>query len=283
MKSNTFTGTIGKLAIVASLLGVGSLMGVSAIAQEPTSPTQSPVTTPIPTEAPPGTQPGMTEPGTTTPGTQPGMTEPGTTEPGTTTPGTTEPGTTEPGTTTPGTTEPGTQPGMTEPGTTEPGTTTPGTQPGATSGNIVEMTAGNASFSTLAQAIEAAGLEQTLAGQGPYTVLAPTNEAFNELPQGAVEYLLRPENQGFLRQVLAYHVIPGNVPTSELPTGKVESLGGGLAVQVAGDNRVVVNNASVTQPDIQASNGVIHTVDRVLLSDRLQQTLAAELGVQEIY
>lgn len=149
--------------------------------------------------------------------------------------------------------------------------------------SIVDLASGNQSFNTLTQAIQAAGLTETLSGQGPYTVFAPTDEAFAQLPDGTLDFLLQPENQDLLRQVLTYHVLPGEVTASEVRTGSVEALGGGLAVRVTDDNRVIVNNASVIQPNIQASNGVIHAVKRVLLPEPLQRQLAARLGVEEIY
>jgi len=179
--------------------------------------------------------------------------------------------------------QPGTEMPMQQPGNM------PMQQPGMDQANpsanssIVDIASNSQSFNTLTQAIQAAGLTNTLTGQGPYTVFAPTDEAFAQLPEGALQFLLQPENQDLLRQVLTYHVVSGEVPSSEVQTGSVEALGGGLAVRVTPDNRVIVNNASVVQPDIQASNGVIHAVNRVLLPETLQQRLASRLGVQEIY
>ena len=148
--------------------------------------------------------------------------------------------------------------------------------------NIVDIAADNDSFSTLVQAVQAAGLVETLSGEGPFTVFAPTNAAFEQLPDGALEFLLQPENQEILQQVLTYHVVAGAVTSDQISTGKVEAIGGGLAVLV-GNGSVIVNNASVTTADIEASNGVIHVVNRVLLSDTLQAALAAELGVDDVY
>ena len=151
----------------------------------------------------------------------------------------------------------------------------------AEAGNIVEVASGNESFSTLATAIEAAGLADTLSNSDSnYTVFAPTNEAFNQLPDGTLEYLLQPENQEVLQRVLSYHVLPEQVGSSEISGGEIESLDGGLVTEVT-DEGVVVNNASVVTPDIEASNGVIHAVNRVLLPADLQSTLASELGVAE--
>jgi uncharacterized surface protein with fasciclin (FAS1) repeats len=132
---------------------------------------------------------------------------------------------------------------------------------------VADLAASDESFSTLASAIEAAGLTETLSGEGPYTVFAPTNEAFEALPEGTLEQLLLPENQDVLTQVLTYHVVPEELPASEITAGEVETVEGTpITVEVdetAGG--VMVNNAMVVQPDIQASNGVIHAVDQVIL------------------
>jgi len=151
------------------------------------------------------------------------------------------------------------------------------------SGNtIVDVASSSESFNTLVQAVQAANLGGTLSGEGPYTVFAPTDEAFSQLPDGALEFLLQPENQDLLAQVLQYHVVSGSVTSGQLTTGGVDTLNGGVAVRVS-DSGVVVNNASVVNADIQASNGVIHAVNRVLLPESLQQQLASRLGVAEIY
>ncbi|MFW6358832.1 MAG: fasciclin domain-containing protein [Chroococcales cyanobacterium] len=142
--------------------------------------------------------------------------------------------------------------------------------------NIVEVASSSDSFNTLVQAAQAAGLADTLASEGPYTVFAPTDEAFSQLPDGAIEFLTRPENEDLLREVLTYHVVSGEVTASELSTGKVEALGGGLAVRVTED-RVIVNDASVVNANIQASNGIIHAVNRVLMPRELRNQLVAAL------
>ncbi|MBE9050617.1 fasciclin domain-containing protein [Nostocales cyanobacterium LEGE 11386] len=160
---------------------------------------------------------------------------------------------------------------------TEAAPTTTGASANA---NIVELAANNESFSTLVQAVQEAGLADTLSGAGPYTIFAPTNEAFAELPDGALEFLLQPENRGILQQVLSYHVVPGEVTSDQLSTGPVNTLGGGVAVRVAED-RVIVNDGSVTQANIQASNGVVHAVNRVLLPRELRETLISQLNGQQ--
>ena len=148
-------------------------------------------------------------------------------------------------------------------------------------GNIVEVASGNESFSTLVQAVKAAGLADTLSdASASYTVFAPTNEAFSQLPEGALEYLLKPENKEVLQQVLLYHVLPNEVTSSEISGGSVNTLKGGIATAVT-DRGVVINNASVVTPDIKASNGVIHVINRVLLPSNLQDALASELGIDE--
>jgi len=146
-----------------------------------------------------------------------------------------------------------------------------------TPGNIVEVAQGSDSFETLVAAVQAAGLADTLANEGPFTVFAPTDAAFEALPPGTVDALLQPENQDLLTDVLTYHVVPGAVTSDELETGGVDTLNGGLAVRVEPD-RVIVNNASVVQPDIPASNGVIHAINRVLLPPGLVDELQARMN-----
>ena len=132
--------------------------------------------------------------------------------------------------------------------------------------DIVDIAAGNDDFSTLVAAVSAAGLVETLKGDGPFTVFAPTNAAFAALPEGTVETLLKPENKDQLVKVLTYHVVPGAV-TSDALAGKRMSVATaqGQTVHVDGTDGVMVNNATVTAADIMASNGVIHVIDTVLL------------------
>ncbi len=139
-------------------------------------------------------------------------------------------------------------------------------------GTIVEVAAGDENFSTLVQAIEAAGLAETLSEAGPYTVFAPTNEAFEALPEGTLDQLLLPENQEALVQILTYHVLPQAVPAAQVVSGDVETVAGPpLSVNVDdATGNVSVNQATVVQADVQASNGVIHAIDQVLLPPDLQ-------------
>lgn len=133
------------------------------------------------------------------------------------------------------------------------------------SGTIVEVAAANDSFKTLVQAVKAAGLEEVLSGDGPFTVFAPTDAAFAALPKETVEMLLKPENKEVLKQILSYHVIPGAVESSTLKAGKVQTVQGAPVSVSIMDKKVMVNDAVVTTADIKASNGVIHVIDKVIL------------------
>ncbi|MGB3308890.1 MAG: fasciclin domain-containing protein [Nodosilinea sp.] len=132
---------------------------------------------------------------------------------------------------------------------------------------VVDVAASSEEFSILAQAVEAADLTEALSADGPITVFAPTNEAFEALPEGALDELLLPENQALLQQVLTYHVVEGAVPAADVTTGEVPTVAGtplSLAVdETTGD--VMVNDAMVVAPDIQASNGIIHGINQVIL------------------
>ncbi|MBT1451156.1 fasciclin domain-containing protein [Glaciecola sp. XM2] len=132
--------------------------------------------------------------------------------------------------------------------------------------DIVDIAASNESFSTLVAAVKAAGLVDALKGEGPLTVFAPTNEAFAKLPAGTVEDLLKPENKDTLIAVLTYHVVPGKVLAADVVTvDSATSLQGqSITVKVDGST-VMVDNATVVQTDIMASNGVIHVIDSVIL------------------
>jgi uncharacterized surface protein with fasciclin (FAS1) repeats len=122
------------------------------------------------------------------------------------------------------------------------------------------------SFKTLAAALEAAGLVETLKGAGPFTVFAPTDAAFAKLPAGTVENLLKPENKAQLVAVLTYHVVPGKVMAAQAATlSSAKTVNGAaLAIQAVG-GKVMIDNATVTTADISATNGVIHVIDTVML------------------
>ena len=133
--------------------------------------------------------------------------------------------------------------------------------------NIVETAVAAGQFKTLAAALEAAGLIDALTGEGPFTVFAPTDEAFAKLPAGTVESLLKPENKEKLKSILLYHVVPGNVTAKQvmkLNGRTVKTLEGG-SIKVSTLHGVTVDEARVTKTDIQASNGVIHVIDTVLM------------------
>jgi uncharacterized surface protein with fasciclin (FAS1) repeats len=131
-------------------------------------------------------------------------------------------------------------------------------------GTIVEVAQGNEDFSTLVAAITAAGLGEALSGEGPFTVFAPTNAAFEALPAGLLEKLLLPENKEILVKILTYHVVASKVMAADVTEGDVATLEGStFAITTMGG--VKVNTANVTATDIPASNGVIHVIDAVLV------------------
>ena len=134
-------------------------------------------------------------------------------------------------------------------------------------GTIVDVAAKNGSFNTLVAAVKAAGLVETLSGKGPFTVLAPTDAAFAKLPAGTLEMLLKPENKKQLVDILSYHVVPGVAAYSDAVVKMTEVptvLGSPVAVKVVG-GKVMLNGATVVIADVEASNGVIHVVDTVIL------------------
>jgi uncharacterized surface protein with fasciclin (FAS1) repeats len=133
-------------------------------------------------------------------------------------------------------------------------------------GDVVAVASANPEFSTLVTAIQAAGLVDTLKGAGPFTVFAPTNAAFAALPAGALDDLLKPENKARLTAVLTYHVLPGKVIAADVTGAQVSPASvQGATLAVDGRAGVSVNGANVVTPDIQASNGVIHVIDKVLM------------------
>ncbi|KUJ78584.1 fasciclin domain-containing protein [Ruegeria profundi] len=133
--------------------------------------------------------------------------------------------------------------------------------------DIVDTAVGAGSFETLVAAVQAAELVDTLKGEGPFTVFAPTDEAFAALPEGTVESLLMPENKDQLIAVLTYHVVPGKVMSTDLSDDMTAATVQGGNVTIDLDNGVMVNDASVVQADIETSNGVIHVIDKVILPE----------------
>ncbi|CUH79949.1 fasciclin domain-containing protein [Tropicibacter naphthalenivorans] len=136
---------------------------------------------------------------------------------------------------------------------------------GGHSMDIVDTAKGAGQFETLLAAATAAGLVDTLKGEGPFTVFAPTDEAFAALPEGTVENLLKPENKDQLTQILTYHVIPGKVMSTDLADDMKAATVEGSEITIDLDNGVMVDNASVVTADIEASNGVIHVIDGVIM------------------
>ena len=133
--------------------------------------------------------------------------------------------------------------------------------------DIVDTAVEAGSFSTLVAAVQAAGLVDTLKGDGPFTVFAPTDEAFAALPEGTVETLLKPENIEQLTAILTYHVVPGKVMSGDLSDDMMATTVQGTDLMIDLDNGVMVNEASVVTADISTSNGVIHVIDKVILPE----------------
>jgi uncharacterized surface protein with fasciclin (FAS1) repeats len=131
---------------------------------------------------------------------------------------------------------------------------------------VVDIAVGSADHTTLVAAVTAAGLVETLSGTGPFTIFAPTNDAFAALPAGTVEDLLKPENKDKLTSILTYHVVAGTVMSAQLSDGqKVVTLNGQELTVAIKDGVVTINGAKVVAADLAGSNGVIHVVDGVIL------------------
>lgn len=137
---------------------------------------------------------------------------------------------------------------------------------------IVTLASNTPSLSTLVTAVEAAELVDTLNGEGPFTVFAPTNDAFAALPEGTVDTLLMPENQADLQSVLTYHVVPGTYRAADLSDGMTLTTvqGANITIGVHQDGTVTVNDAPVSMADVEASNGVVHVIDSVILPPEMQ-------------
>ncbi|MEH1951126.1 MAG: fasciclin domain-containing protein [Nostoc sp.] len=140
---------------------------------------------------------------------------------------------------------------------------------------LAKSAASQGQFKTLIQAVQAAGLTEQLATPGPYTVFAPTDAAFSALPKATLDQLLQPANKQQLVKLLSYHVIPGGITSQQLTSGEVKTVEGSL-LKITVDrasNSIIVNNAKVTQPDIPASNSIVHVVDRVLVPPNFSASL----------
>jgi uncharacterized surface protein with fasciclin (FAS1) repeats len=133
---------------------------------------------------------------------------------------------------------------------------------------VVEIAAGNDSFSTLVAAVKAADLAETLSGDGPFTIFAPTNEAFAKLPKGTVEDLLKPENKKKLQAILTYHVVGAKVMAADVKPGEVKTVNGASFKVTVKDGKVMVDVAQVVKTDIVGKNGVIHVIDTVIIPSK---------------
>ncbi len=133
--------------------------------------------------------------------------------------------------------------------------------------SVIEAAAGHGGFTTLASAIESAGLTDALSGEGPFTVFAPTDDAFSALPDGVLDRLLDPANAETLTAVLRHHVVAGRLAAADLTAGDLETIGGTTLAVALDGGTVKVGDATVTTPDISAANGIVHEIDRVLLPD----------------
>jgi uncharacterized surface protein with fasciclin (FAS1) repeats len=135
----------------------------------------------------------------------------------------------------------------------------------ARAADIVDTAVAAGSFKTLVAAVQAAGLVDTLKGPGPFTVFAPTDEAFAALPAGTVEGLLKPENKDKLVAILTYHVVPGKVMSTDLKDNTMAKTVQGGEIKIDLDNGAMINDAKVVTADIVADNGVIHVIDKVIM------------------
>jgi uncharacterized surface protein with fasciclin (FAS1) repeats len=177
-----------------------------------------------------------------------------------------------PGSRTPAVTPPTTPKTTPPPPAPRPGAETAPTQPSAGSEgkNLVALAESKKEFTMLTKALKAAGLVETLQGKGPFTLFAPTDAAFAELPKDAVQDLFKPENKEVLVKILTYHVVPGQVLSTDLKSGEVKSIEGSpITVKVDDGKSVMVNDAKVVQADIKGSNGVIHAINKVILPPNL--------------
>ncbi len=141
----------------------------------------------------------------------------------------------------------------------------------------MDVASGNDAFKTLVAAVKAAGLAEKLSEAGPFTILAPTDEAFAELPDGVLQALLKPENKDLLTQILAYHVVPEELKFNQFRGGALKTLNGSVAIKLMTD-RIVINNASIVQADVEADNGVIQVISRVLIPPKVAEELQTRLA-----
>jgi uncharacterized surface protein with fasciclin (FAS1) repeats len=282
MQKNNHLRLIQALSVLASLVGLSSVIIIPVISQAQSNPgapapipdrpgnitPDSPNTDPNTSAPTPSSTPGMGNPGMGMPGM--GNPSPGET-PRPDRPGNITPDSPNRDPQTPGTGTPSPSPSPTRPAPAP----TPGGSASGSLGELLQQASSAGSYRTLARIVQETGVGGTLRSRGgDYTILAPTDEAFSRLPAGTLDRLLRPENRALLGRILAYHVIPGEITSSQMRTGGVETLGGGISVRV-NSGRVIVNDGSVVQPDIQASNGVVHGISTVLMSRELRQQVTS--------
>jgi uncharacterized surface protein with fasciclin (FAS1) repeats len=141
--------------------------------------------------------------------------------------------------------------------------------------NIVEAATAAGNFSTLIAAVKAAGLAETLAGPGPFTVFAPTDEAFKALPPGTLDGLLKPENKAKLADILKYHVVSGKANAAAVTGSKEWTSLEGSKLAVTNTNGAKIQNVKISKPDIECSNGYIHVIDAVLMPPAKNDAKAA--------
>ena len=142
----------------------------------------------------------------------------------------------------------------------------PAAPPAEAPKDVVDVAIGSTDHTTLVAAVQAAGLVETLKGTGPFTVFAPTNAAFNALPAGTVDGLLKPEKKADLTSILTYHVVPGAVKAADLKDGqKIKTVQGAELTVSIKDGKAMIDGANVTTADLTASNGVIHVIDAVVM------------------
>lgn len=168
------------------------------------------------------------------------------------------------------------EPGILRGGESEATSTEEMSDTSAATQDIVGVASSNSEFSTLVTAVQAANIGGILSGEGPYTVFAPTDAAFNALPAGTLDALLMPENRDLLVQLLYNHVAYGDVTSDELVSGSLATFDGNVAVNVMPEG-VMVDGANVVMPDVVATNGVVHAVDQVLLPTGFDSTLQARI------
>ena len=141
--------------------------------------------------------------------------------------------------------------------------------------NIVETAVAAGSFTTLVAAVKAAELVDTLSGTGPFTVFAPSDEAFKHLPAGTLEMLLKPENKAKLQSVLKFHVVSGKANASAALDKKSWKTVEGSEAHITSGENPMIENAKITKTDIECSNGIIHVIDAVILPPKMKQSQAA--------